>query len=704
MFPKYITYSDFQSNVVAMNQFADTKKIAHAFEYAKEKHGDQMRKSGHPYYTHPLAVANIVALMKLDDDSIISALLHDVVEDTHTSLEEISGLFGENVAQIVDGVTKLGAIRYKTDEIQQAENLRKLFFALSRDIRVLIVKLCDRLHNMMTMESITSQKKRRAKAIETLEIYAPLAQRIGMYQIKDCLQDLSFSIINTRARNFVIKRIEELKTKESEAKMQERLDFIESELQNAGICAKIKFRIKTPYSIWQKMQNKTASFDKIYDIFGHRVIVENQEQCYMAMKKIHEIYKFVPNSFMDYISNPKQNGYRSLHTSVIDENGVLLEFQIRTKQMHDEAEFGLAAHWGYKSGENVINSDDFKQKWVDKILEILNSKSPVNDILEYAKLEMYQDKVFVFTPNGDVIHMPSGAKILDFAFFVDENLGRHFHAANINNVVTQNLDTMVKNGDRIEIITAKNPTVCLEWLAFATTGLAKYAIKKHSSKANDEEYSGKGLELIKKACHVKGVKFSQDLMQLMMKYSGQKDLSTLCIKVFKGTIDPMQLIYKIFPNIKALRLQDHVAKIAYKHYRNPIFIKELPNVRCFAAKCCNFSPNDAKIVFTSSGVFIHDGECKTLDVCGTASIIRSSINPIYKEIFSAEITFVKDEHKTVEISEIAKNYAIEIEQIQHLWKQNLSKIKINARSNAEINSFYNTISQAFGMLEIEVNQ
>ena len=560
--PKYIEFEELLQTIRRYNPRSDFTLIAKAFEYAKEKHGTQIRKSGHPYYTHPLAVANVVAILKLDDTSIITALLHDVIEDTDVTFEDIAGIFGMEIAKIVDGVTKLGSIEYKNDEIKEAENLRKLFLALSQDIRVLIVKLCDRLHNMMTMDSILSYKKRRAKAIETLEVYAPLAERIGMYQMKDTLQDLSFAIINPRARNSVIRRVNEIMDSTPGNFLIDKTEFIKNILQGHGIKASAEYRIKTSYSIWRKMQNKAIAFNEINDIIGYRIVIENTtsaEQmlpifddnigiscCYRALQVIHSVYKFIPNSFMDYISTPKQNGYKSLHTVVIDDRGVIMEFQIRTQNMHEEAELGLAAHWGYKTGTDALNSEDLQQKWIMKILEILNSSSTANDILEYTKLEMYKDKVFAFTKDGDIIHLPAKSKVLDFAFAVDFDKASRFIYAKVNGNIVHDLDTDVKNGDKIEIFTGKNPTLSHNWLKYVITGKAKHQITKMAKDVENYDKIASGMVILNKACDVSGVRLNQDTLNIILRHSGLSQTADLYLKCFNGSIDPMKLIAKVF--------------------------------------------------------------------------------------------------------------------------------------------------------------
>ncbi len=635
--PKYIEFEELLQTIRRYNPRSDFTLIAKAFEYAKEKHGTQIRKSGHPYYTHPLAVANVVAILKLDDTSIITALLHDVIEDTDVTFEDIAGIFGMEIAKIVDGVTKLGSIEYKNDEIKEAENLRKLFLALSQDIRVLIVKLCDRLHNMMTMDSILSYKKRRAKAIETLEVYAPLAERIGMYQMKDTLQDLSFAIINPRARNSVIRRVNEIMDSTPGNFLIDKTEFIKNILQGHGIKASAEYRIKTSYSIWRKMQNKAIAFNEINDIIGYRIVIENTtsaEQmlpifddnigiscCYRALQVIHSVYKFIPNSFMDYISTPKQNGYKSLHTVVIDDRGVIMEFQIRTQNMHEEAELGLAAHWGYKTGTDALNSEDLQQKWIMKILEILNSSSTANDILEYTKLEMYKDKVFAFTKDGDIIHLPAKSKVLDFAFAVDFDKASRFIYAKVNGNIVHDLDTDVKNGDKIEIFTGKNPTLSHNWLKYVITGKAKHQITKMAKDVENYDKIASGMVILNKACDVSGVRLNQDTLNIILRHSGLSQTADLYLKCFNGSIDPMKLIAKVFNKMqtrgvrKAEVMQGvDFGKSSGKTECRRVSLGTFPNMICYVSKCCDIHKHSdiIGVLQSGSGIFLHNSACENL--------------------------------------------------------------------------------------------
>ncbi len=667
-FDTYIEFPELLKNALENNPKVNLDLITKAFEYAKEKHGSQMRKTGHPYYVHPLAVANIVAKLNLDEASIVAALLHDTIEDTDATIEEITELFGAEVADIVNGVTKLGEIKYKTDEIQQAENLRKLFLALSKDIRVLIVKLCDRLHNMMTMDGIKSQKKRRAKAIESLEIYAPLAQRIGMYQVKDLLEELSFEVINSRARGVVLKRINEIKSNTGEEELANEDEKIRQKLLENGINAEIKFRYKSPYSIWKKMQNKEIVFDKIFDILGYRIITETEQECYITLSIIHSVYRFIPNSFMDYISNQKQNGYRSLHTSVINKNGLVIEFQIRTKQMQNEAEFGLASHWMYKSGEKDLSSLEFKNKWISQILQILNSKSSATEILEYAKLEMTQNKVFVFTESGDVKHFPVGSSLIDFAFSISEDLGKYFHGANVNNIFTQDPKTELKNGDRISIITAKNQTISESWLGFVKTGVAKLAIKNALKNLQNYEISAKGLNILKQACKARGVLFNQNLIQLMLNHENENDIGNFYVKIFHGKINPIKIIDKLFnAEKKTIKKNESIKQFKKQDRLQPITLSEIPNLRCFLAKCCSgiSFPRSLKIHLNPSGAFVHDKDCKIL----TRIMSEENIIKIYSDIQNnsqktfAKISIQDNDFDEKEVFNICKKFDVNLDKI-----------------------------------------
>jgi GTP pyrophosphokinase len=408
--------------VKSYNPDLNPKKIEEAIEYAKVMHDGQTRSSGEPYYTHPVEVAGILAEMKMDVGSILTAILHDTIEDTPATYEDIKKKFGKEVADLVDGVSKLTRIESKTLEGKQAENFRKLLLAMSEDIRVLIVKLADRLHNMRTISGITKPEKRRRIALETLEIYVPLAERIGVHKLKTELEDLAFAELNPEARESIANRLSFLR-REGTDMVEKIIGELQSILGDAGIEADISGREKTRYSIWKKMQRKNVAFEQLSDIMAFRIVVDTLEQCYMTLGLIHSRYPSVPGRFKDYISTPKPNGYRSIHTTVMGPMRQRIEVQIRTKEMHYQADMGVASHWAYKEGELPSLKDVKKYRWLRELLEILEQEQQPEDFWENTKMELFQDQVYAFTPKGDLIELPSGATPIDFAYAIHSDIG-----------------------------------------------------------------------------------------------------------------------------------------------------------------------------------------------------------------------------------------------------------------------------------------
>jgi len=446
--------------VKAYDKYADEDAINKAYVFALKAHGNQKRASGDPYFSHPLEVAGILTQYKLDAKTIITALLHDTIEDTEVTTDDVRSNFGEEVAQLVDGVTKLARIELQSEQSDQAENFRKLVLAMSEDIRVLLVKLADRLHNMRTLHYIKKPEKRRAIALETMEIYAPLAERIGMQEMKNELEDLAFAELNPDARNSILARIKFLREegKDNVASIVEKLKDI---LAKNGVTAEIFGREKTPYSIWRKMQKKNISFEQVADVIAFRILVDNVADVYRSLGIIHQAYHVVPGRFRDYISTPKANDYQSVHTGVIGPDRQRIEIQIRTREMNQIAELGVAAHWQYK--QDVSDKAAGRNfQWMRELLEILDQAANPDDFLENTKLEMFPDQVFCFTPAGDVIALPAGATPVDFAYAVHSEIGDTCVGAKVNGRSVP-LRTELNNGDQVEIITSKAQTPSPVW-------------------------------------------------------------------------------------------------------------------------------------------------------------------------------------------------------------------------------------------------
>ncbi|MEK9690383.1 MAG: RelA/SpoT family protein [Pelagibacteraceae bacterium] len=468
---------DLINKVKVYNKFLNHEKLLKAYDFAVKAHSNQKRASGDPYSVHPIEVANILTDLKLDSATITTGLLHDTIEDTHATYETIKGEFGEEVADLVDGVTKISVFENTALTNSKAENFRKLILATSKDIRVLLVKLADRLHNMRTINGIAKEEKRKRIAQETMEIYAPLADRMGMHRIRDELEDLSFAVLNNEARELINRRLDEIK--ENKKDLFESLSFELSEiLSNNNINAEIYGREKTPFSIWRKLQKKRVSLEQITDIIGFRIILNNIDECYKTLGIFHKKWNCIPGKFKDYISSPKINGYKSIHTSVIGSNKKPIEIQIRTREMHDFAERGIASHWQYKSSEK-FNSLSWKEyDWLKDLVEIIEKNENPEHSYEYTKLQMFQENVFCFTPKGSVIKLPKNATPIDFAYAVHTKIGNTAIGCEINGNKSE-LQSILRNGDTINIITSKNQSPSLHWIPITKTGKARAAIRRY---------------------------------------------------------------------------------------------------------------------------------------------------------------------------------------------------------------------------------
>ena len=459
------------------NRFFNSDALSKAYTFALDAHKDQKRDSGDPYLIHPVAVADILTDLKLDSATIATGLLHDTIEDTKITYETVKKEFGKEVADLVEGVSKISELEGKVIENSKAENIRKLILATSKDIRVLLVKLADRLHNMRTLNSISDENRRKRIAKETMEIYAPLSDRMGMNHIRDELEDLSFQKLNPDARNLVVERLS-INKKNRENSFKEISKNFTKILKNSGVNAKIVGREKTPFSIWKKMQSKRVSLEQLTDIIGFRVIVNDVVTCYKVLGVFHSNWSTIPGRFKDYISTPKINNYKSIHTAVIGPNKERVAIQIRTHQMQEFAERGIASHWIYKSSEKVSHLALKEYDWLRDLVEIMEKDTNPEHFLEYTKLQMFQDNVFCFTPKGEVIKLPIGASPIDFAYAVHTKIGDSLSSCEINGRGSP-LQSVLKNGDLVNIIGTKNGSPSLEWLSYAKTGKARAAIRRY---------------------------------------------------------------------------------------------------------------------------------------------------------------------------------------------------------------------------------
>ncbi len=469
--------TDLINKVKVYNKFLNPERLDKAFNFAVKAHQNQKRASGDPYSVHPIEVANILTELKLDSATITTGLLHDTIEDTFATYETIKNEFGDEVAELVNGVTKISVFENTAGSNSKVENFRKLILATSKDIRVLLVKIADRLHNMRTIKAIPKIEKRQRIAQETMEIYAPLADRMGMHRIRDELEDLSFEILNNEARELIKNKLDEIKSDKKD--LFESLSFELSEILNDNhINAEIHGREKTPFSIWRKVQKKRISLEQITDIIGFRITLSTVDECYKTLGIFHKKWNCIPGKFKDYISSPKINGYKSLHTSVIGSNKKPIEIQIRTHEMHEFAERGVASHWKYKSSEK-FNSLSWKEyDWLKDLVEIIEKNENPEHSYEYTKLQMFQENVFCFTPKGSVIKLPKDATPIDFAYAVHTKIGNTAIGCEINGNKSE-LQEILRNGDRVNIITSKNQSPSLHWIPTTKTGKARSAIRRY---------------------------------------------------------------------------------------------------------------------------------------------------------------------------------------------------------------------------------
>ncbi len=598
-----IDVEDLIALITAYNPRSDTDKIREAYAFGKEMHAGQTRHSGEPYFTHPVAVAALLTEQRLDDATIITALLHDTVEDTRASYADVEKRFGRDIAELVDGVTKLTNLQLSSSETKQAENFRKLLIAMSRDLRVILVKLADRLHNMRTIKYQRPEKQVQ-KARETMDIYAPLAGRMGMHWMREELEDLAFRVLNPEGRSSIIRRFITLQRETGDV-IHKITHDIRHELDKVGIEADVFGRAKKPYSIWRKMQEKRLGFSRLADIYGFRVITQNVQDCYMVLGAVHQRWKAVPGRFKDYISQPKSNGYRSIHTTVSGRDGKQVEIQIRTREMHEVAESGVAAHWSYRDGvraENPFAVDP--AEWVTTLSERFNESDNV-DFLEHMKLELYSDQVFCFTPKGDVIKLPKGATPLDYAYGIHTRIGDKCVGAKIDGVRVP-LWTRLKNGQSVEIITAEGQRPQATWLDIVITGRAKSAIRRSLREENRERYIKLGTELARVAFDHIGKKSTPKALSTAAKQLGIQDPDDLLARLGSAELSARDVVSTLYPEL--------AARDGEEVEQNRAVLGLAPDQTPTRGTCCQPLPGEriVGITYRGQGVVVHAIDCPTL--------------------------------------------------------------------------------------------
>ena len=587
--------------------------IEKAYTFALNAHKSQLRHSGDPYISHPVAVADILVNLKLDTATIVTGLLHDTMEDTLVTNEELKENFGDEITSLVNGVTKLSKIETYTENKFQAENFRKLILAMSKDIRVLLVKLADRLHNMRTIQFVPQEERRKKIASETIEIYAPLAGRLGMHEFKDELEDLAFQILNPSAYSSILTRIEYLK-KDTSNLTDKIKTKISNLLEKNNIQCEIIGREKKIYSIWNKMQNKQIAFRQLSDIFAYRILAESINDCYKILGIIHSRWSAVPGSFKDYVSTPKINNYQSIHTTIVGPERQRVELQIRTSDMNSIADRGIAAHWTYKENYSLIDnssSDPVNVTWLRDLVEFLDSGGSSEELLEATKLEMFQNEVFCFTPKGDLIHLPVNSNSIDFAYALHSEIGNRCIGCKINGK-PKPLFAKIQNGDEIEILTSKNQAPSETWENIVTTAKAQSSIKRYFKKQEKNEFSNLGKKILEKILD-KDEELTNELLESFVKKLKMKSIEDLLISIGKGNIKPRQI----------LKLKPRSRLSFFSRYRRskkidnvPLEIKDLqPGIAIHFSECCLPLPNEEIIGITSeeSGIIIHCVDCKELN-------------------------------------------------------------------------------------------
>jgi len=628
---KEVTIEDVINKMKKNKGKTDLKLIKRAYDFAKEKHGNQLRKSGEPYIIHPIQVAYILADLGLDDSTICAALLHDVVEDTDITNEELAKLFSKEIEELVDGVTKLGNLKYTSAEEQQVENYRKMFLAMGKDIRVIIIKLADRLHNMRTLKFL-SRERQIANAKETMDLYAPLANRLGMYSLKWELEDLSFKYLHPEEFKKIVDGIDK--------KRNERLEFIDKimddiriELKKQKINAELTGRAKHLYSIYRKMERDGKDIDQIYDLFALRILVDSVKDCYAALGVVHDLYNPMPGRFKDYISVPKPNLYQSLHTTLIGAKGTPFEVQIRTVEMHRIAEYGIAAHWAYKEANRfkkstVVVQED-KLSWLRETLEWQKDMQDPEEFLNTLKTELFEDEVYVFTPKGEIKVLPNKSTPIDFAYNIHAEIGHHMIGAKINSKIMPIITTL-KNGDIVEILTseqAKGPS--RDWLKFIKSSTARNKINAWFKKTEREDNIIKGKENIEKEIKRLGIQYSKifksEYIQPALDRYKYQNIEELYAAIGFGGISTSKIIAKMLETYKKDHedefLEKKLEELSLEKTRKEkpsnlgIVVKGIDNCLVRLSKCCNPVPGDEIVGFITRGrgVSVHRKDCQNID-------------------------------------------------------------------------------------------
>lgn len=730
-------YDSLIQSVLKYHPSTDISMIEKAYRIADEAHKNQVRKSGEAYIIHPLCVAIILAELELDKETIVAGLLHDVVEDTVMTEEEIAQEFGDEVALLVDGVTKLGQLSYDADKVEvQAENLRKMFLAMAKDIRVILIKLADRLHNMRTLKYMRAEKQKE-KARETMDIYAPIAQRLGISKIKIELDDLSLKYLESDAYYDLVEKIALRKSLRDEY-VQGLVEEVKAHIEQAGIKAEISGRAKHFFSIYKKMVNQDKTLDQIYDLFAIRIIVDSVKDCYAALGVIHEMYKPIPGRFKDYIAMPKPNMYQSLHTTLIGPTGQPFEIQIRTSEMHRTAEYGIAAHWKYKEGNtgmSVANQEEEKLSWLRQILEWQRDMSDNKEFMSLLKsdLDLFSDTVFCFTPSGDVKNLPNGSTPIDFAYSIHSAVGNKMVGAKVNGKLVT-IDYKIKNGDRVEVITSQNSKgPSRDWLNIVKSTQAKNKINQWFRSELKEENIIRGKDLVHQYCKSKGINLSDinkpEYQNKILNKYGFHDWNSALATVGHGGLKESQIVNRMYEEYKkdhvtAMTDQDILSVVAENGLKEKsvpvksksgIIVKGLYDVAVHFSKCCSPVPGDEIVGFVTRGrgVSIHRTDCvniihlsdmervRLIDAEWQQGVLEGS-NGLY--LAGIKIYGNNRTGLLVDISRIFTERSIDINSIHSTTsKQGIATIEIsfNTKGREELSSLIEKVRQVESVIDIE---
>ena len=713
----------------------DISMIEKAYKLSYEAHKEQKRKSGEPYIIHPICVAIILASLELDKETIAAGLMHDVIEDTEYTYEDLQKMFGKDVAELVDGVTKLTQISWTNDKIEmQAENLRKMFLAMAKDIRVILIKLADRLHNMRTLQYMKPEKQKE-KAKETMEIYAPIAQRLGISKLKVELDDLSLKYLEPEVYNDLARKIE-LKKEEREAFVASIMKDVGEHIEEAGIQAEISGRVKHFFSIYKKMVNQGKTLEQIYDMFAIRIIVSSVKDCYATLGVIHEMYKPIPGRFKDYIAMPKPNMYQSLHTTLIAHNGQPFEIQIRTFEMHKTAEFGIAAHWKYKesgSGTVAEGAEAAKMNWLREILDWQKDMSDNKEFLNVVKsdLDLFSDSVYCFTPSGDVKNLPKGSNPVDFAYAIHSAVGNKMVGARVNGRLV-NIDYELKNGDRVEIITSQNSRgPSRDWLSMVKSTQARNKINQWFKNELKEDNIERGKELIEKYCKAKGIIWvdinKPEFQEKVMKRYAYRDWDSVLASLGHGALKEGQVVNRMLAEKERIARKEitdenildsiasNMAQSQNKREGNGIIVKGMHDLAVRFSRCCSPVPGDEIVGFVTRGrgISLHRTDC--VNVVNMPEEDRVRLVPAQWEMSEAESGNSKYQAEIkiysnnrigifVDISKVFTEKGIDITSMKsRVNKQGLATISMSfdIKGTEELNNLISKLRQIDNVIDIE---